>query len=284
MLRSAATPRYAPIVARSISDAQLGIVPGAFWAPDTEIFRQLLSYTARQGAGDVAEMGVYYGQSAILIGAHVNESEVFTVIDLFEGSAREDANAEENADFYAGLTQEAFERFYLHFHDRLPVVVQGYSEDIAAHAAHGTHRFVHIDASHLYDNVVKDIGVAQVLLRDDGIVALDDIRSEHTPGVAAAAWQAVVSSNLKPFAISPQKLYATWGDPDGPRQALERWATDSEIAHETQSVNGASLLRIMSVGGRDPHPAKRFIPEVAWPLLARAGNVARRRRTRRLLN
>ena len=271
-------------VARSISDAQLAIVPGAFWAPDTEIFRQLLSYTARQGAGDVAEMGAYYGQSAILIGAHVNESEIFTVIDLFEGSAADDANAEENADFYAGLTQNAFERFYLHFHDRLPVVVRGYSEDIVVHAAHGAHRFVHIDASHLYENVVRDIEAAQVLLSDDGILALDDIRSERTPGVAAAAWQAVVSLNLKPFAISPQKLYATWGDSDGPRQALEHWAIDSEIAHETQIVNGAPLLRILSVGGRDPHPAKRYIPEVAWPLLARAGNVARRRRIRRLLD
>lgn len=253
----------------AITDADIDAIVGHFLQPDRDLFRVLLTATQPLG-GDLAELGVLYGASAVLVGESLQDGETFTVVDLFEGDAADDANAVENSDSYPGLDQAAFEDNYRRLHGVLPVVVKDFSERVTDHARHGSHRFVHIDASHLYEHVVKDIEAARVLLKDDGIVVLDDIRQEHTPGVAAAAWQAVTGSGLRPFAITAGKLYATWGDATAWRQAAQDWVVTTDWSHEVQQVNGHDLLRVFRpvVLGQSRHPWKKFVPEVAWPALA----------------
>lgn len=253
----------------AITDADLDAIVGHFLQPDRDVFRTLLTATQRVG-GDLAELGVLYGASAVLIGESLQDGETFTVIDLFEGGAADAANAAENSESYPGLDQAAFEANYRRLHGTLPVVVQDFSERIVDHATHGSHRFVHIDASHLYEHVVKDLDAARVLLKPDGVVVLDDIRQEHTPGVAAAGWQAVTGTGLRPFAITAGKLYATWGDATPWREAIERWVVTTDWSHEIQQVNGLDLLRVYRpvVLGQPRHPWKKFVPEVAWPALA----------------
>ena len=166
-------------------------IPGWFQRMDMEVFHHLLDQTgSRLGGGDLAELGAYLGKSAALIGFGQQPGETFTVIDLFEQEATAEENRAENEDQYAELSQEAFEKYYLTIHDTLPVVVRGPSASIVDHAAHGTHRFVHIDASHLYEHVVEDIAAARKLLKPGGVVVFDDFRAQHTPGVAAAVWRA----------------------------------------------------------------------------------------------
>jgi predicted O-methyltransferase YrrM len=257
----------------TITDADIKAISGAFWAPDRDMFRVLLKATQPMG-GDLAELGVFYGASAVLVGSYLQPGETFTVIDLFETPASDDANVEENADQYAGLTQQAFEDNYRRLVGEPPVVIQDFSENIVHHAAHGTHRFVHVDASHLYEHVVKDIDVAKILLKPDGVLVMDDIRAPHTPGVAAAAWQAVTRTGMRPFAISPQKLYATWGDPAPWREALLTWVRAEGLGHEIQRVNDLDLLRIME-DPRDVHPLQKFIPEAAWPAAVKVSKVVR---------
>ena len=59
-----------------------------------------------------------------------------------------------------------------------------------------------------------DAQLAQTLLRPGGLVVFDDFRFEHTPGTAAAVWEAVVNDGLIPVAITPTKLYAVFSDPE----------------------------------------------------------------------
>lgn len=260
-----------------IPDELLDTIEGAFWPPDVDLFRTLLAATATHLPGDLAELGVFYGKSAVLLGASLGDGEVLTVVDLFEAGAPDEENQGENDASYAGLTRAAFEANYRRVHSALPVVVQGLSESIVDHARHGTHRFVHVDASHLHAHVVADIDAARLLLAPDGILVLDDFREEHTPGVAAAAWQAVLTSGLRPFAVSPHKMYATWGDGSRWQAAVEEWATGTTWVLERQVVNGDSLVRIGSpVSGTLPpdHPARRFVPPVVWPLVRRMGERA----------
>ena len=47
----------------------------------------------------------------------------------------------------------------------------------------------------------------------DGVVAFDDYRTAHAPGVAAASWGAVLNQGLRPFAVTARTMYGTWGDP-----------------------------------------------------------------------
>jgi hypothetical protein len=226
-------------------ESKFAAVPGWFLPQDQQLFRWFLDEQARRGiTGDLAELGVYLGKSAIVIGGYLRSNEIFTVIDLFEAPAPDDDNQTENVDTYSGLTQKLFEDNYLRFHEQLPVVVKGLSSEVLQHAAAGTHRFVHVDASHLYDNVRKDIASARSLLHENGVVVFDDIRWEHTPGVAAAVWAAVDTGGLRPIVISEGKLYGTWGDTEVWQKSLLAWLPSSGSAYEVQQVAGAPLIRV----------------------------------------
>lgn len=251
----------------TISDADVQSIPGAFMHPDFLMFRALLKGTADAGPGDLAELGALYGKSAVLIGSHLGDGETFTVVDLCEDEAADEANAVENAGTYPGLTRRTFEENYARVLGRLPSVVQGLSQEVLNNAAHGTHRFVHIDASHLYEHVRVDIKSSRVLLRPEGVVVLDDYRAPHTPGVAAAAWESVLNGGLRPFALSPQKMYATWGNPDPWREVVEAEAVRAGLPVAGESVAGHTLAR---VGAPRQHRLRAWVPDAALPAARRA--------------
>ncbi|MFI6445460.1 class I SAM-dependent methyltransferase [Kitasatospora sp. NPDC050543] len=231
---------------------RLDDVPGWFWPVDQLLFTRILDdQDPDAGAGDLLEMGTYLGRSAILIGRHLRPGETFTVCDLFDSEAPDDPNADEMSMSYRQtLTRKAFEANYLAFHPQLPQIVQATTSVLEGdRIAPESCRFVHIDASHLYDHVAGDIRVARAALRKNGVVALDDFRSEHTPGVSAAVWEAVFVHGLRPICLSTQKFYGTWGDPSEIQQALlqhdwtgEGWA----LEHET--IAGRPVLRFGGAG------------------------------------
>lgn len=180
---------------------RLDDVPGWFPVLDQMLFTWFLERQKAAGIrGDLLEVGVYMGKSAILLGHHRRPGEGYTVCDLFEGDAPDGANRAESTKSYSALTQRAFEENYLSFHDELPRVLPGPSSRVPDEVEPRSCRFVHIDASHLYEHVYGDIGAAHDLLQPDGIVVLDDFRSEHTPGVSIAAWEAVLNRGCAPYA------------------------------------------------------------------------------------
>ncbi len=232
-------------MATRIPYKQLDEIPGWFRRMDMELFRLLLDSTEEQlGGGDLAELGAYLGKSAALMGCALQPGETFTVIDLFSAEAPSDDNQSENEEQYPELSQEAFEGYYRTIHDELPVVVRAPSQEIVDHAAHGTHRFVHIDASHLYVHVVADIAAARTLLKPGGVVVFDDYRAPHTPGVAAAVWRET-TNDLAPFALTQNKLYATFGEADQWFKLVKEWLeAGSTWRMELQQVAGHELVRV----------------------------------------
>ncbi|MGI5428209.1 class I SAM-dependent methyltransferase [Streptomyces sp. CA-179760] len=239
---------------------ELTDVPGWFPPLDQMLFTWLLERQQKQGMkGDLLELGVYMGKSAILLGQHLQDGEKFTVCDLFEGDAPDGANQAESAKSYASLTQQIFERNYLSFHDDLPTVLAAPSSVVPEKVAPASCRFVHVDASHLYEHVHGDIGAAHDILVPEGIVVLDDFRSEHTPGVSVAAWEAVLNRGLRPICLSTQKLYGTWGDPEPlQEELLEMLRLRSDVGLSVQSAAGHRLVRARSRGMKPPpFPASR---------------------------
>ncbi|MGV4982563.1 class I SAM-dependent methyltransferase [Streptomyces sp. NRAIS4] len=239
---------------------RLDDVPGWFPVLDQLLFDWFLSRqeTARM-RGDLLEVGVYMGKSAIFTGRHRQPGEKYTVCDLFEGDAPDDANRAESAKSYGALTRRVFEENYLSFHDELPRVLQGPSSLVPAEVEPRSCRFVHIDASHLYEHVHGDIGAAHELLLPDGIVVLDDFRSEHTPGVSMATWEAVLNRGLRPVCLSTQKLYGTWGDPEPVQEELLAMMRERSDCHlSVQEAAGHRIIRLKSKGMRAPEfpPAK----------------------------
>ena len=226
----------------------LDSIQGWFYPEDVSLFQALHELQGQDGvSGDLLEIGVYHGKSSILMGYFPREDEHLVICDLFEQPARTVANQAEARCWYSNLSCELFENNYLRFHDRLPVIVKCPSAHLVkVGQLSRTFRFIHIDGSHLYDIVKRDIRTAKALLRDNGIVSIDDYRSIHTPGVAAAAWEEIARGELIPFCLTPQKMYATWGR--STRQLMGRlttWAHRSgEYDVATEKVCGRNLLRL----------------------------------------
>jgi predicted O-methyltransferase YrrM len=199
-------------------------IRGWFARTDYRMFRGLLAAQADSAPGDLVEIGAFMGKSAVVIGEHLRDGERFVVIDLFGDmsllgqSTGDEANRAENQQSYPRLTRERFEANYLALHDELPVVVQAPSDRIMEHVEPGTVRFVHVDASHLYEPVAEDCRSVKKMLRPGGVAAFDDWRNAKCPGVAAAIWESVATDGLVPFAVSRNKLYAVH---DGADRAVE---------------------------------------------------------------
>ncbi|TDB88622.1 class I SAM-dependent methyltransferase [Actinomadura sp. KC216] len=221
-------------------------VKGWFPKIDQMLFTWFLERQERLGqTGDLVELGSYLGKSAILMGRHRRPEETFTVCDLFDSEAPDDSNQAEMNGSYASLTRTAFEANYRAFHDRLPEIIQAPTSVILDHVEPESCRFVHVDASHLYEHVRGDIQAARVMLPDTGVIVCDDYRSEHTPGVAAAVWEAVAVSGLRPVCVTTQKLYGTWGDADTLQDDLLEWLGGQDnVWHEIQRVAGRRLIRV----------------------------------------
>ncbi|ATW49711.1 class I SAM-dependent methyltransferase [Streptomyces peucetius] len=238
-------------------------VKGWFWPVDQMVFDWFLTRQREAGRqGDLLELGAYMGKSAIFLGTYLGEGEKFTVCDLFDSPAPDDPNSAEMGRSYSTLTRRAFEANYLSFHDELPTVVQAPTSVITTEVAPDSCRFVHVDASHLYEHVHGDIAAARELLHPDGIVAFDDFRAEHCPGVSAAVWGAVPTTGLKPIVITGSKLYGTWGDPAPMTEALLEWlATRTDVWYGVEEVAGLPLIRIKGPKAAAPAPpASRHEP------------------------
>ncbi|AJE82904.1 hypothetical protein SLNWT_2528 [Streptomyces albus] len=264
--------------------ASLAEVQGWFRPVDQQLFGWFLSrQLAAEEHGDLLEMGAYLGKSAIFLAGYLREDEAFTVCDLFDSPAPDAANSKEMTKSYASLTRRAFEANYLSFHARLPRILQAPTSAVPARVAPGSCRFVHIDASHLYEHVHGDIAAAREALRPEGIVALDDYRAEHCPGVAFATWEAVAVAGLHPVCVSGTKFYGTWGDPGPVREELLDWLRGrGDLWHEVQGLGTGSLIRIDGRKAATPaHPPSRHRAAEPAPAPADTAAPAAPRRTRR---
>ncbi|MDH6124178.1 class I SAM-dependent methyltransferase [Kitasatospora sp. GP82] len=260
-------------------------VPGWFWKADQQVFDWLLDrQTAAGTTGDILELGTYLGRSAILLGGHLGPGETLTVCDLFDSDAPDDDNsAEMSMSYRHTLTRRAFEANYLAFHRRLPTVIQAPTSVLAdGRIPAGSCRFVHVDASHLYEHVADDIQVARAALGPNGLVSLDDYRSEHTPGVAAAVWQAVFDHGLRPVCLTPEKFYGTWGDAEAARHELctRDWRAEGYRMDE-ETIAGHTVHRLAwdEPAGPAPQPPRRSTTRrLALDLLPPIATRALRRR------
>lgn len=243
-----------PAEPRSLYD-----VPGWFYPPDVVLFDWLLDRQLRLGQrGDLLEMGAYLGKSAVLMRAYLRSDETFTVCDLFDSQAPTERNGREVRGSYATLTRRGFETNYLAFHEELPRLLQAPTSVVPEEVADDSCRFVHVDASHMYEHVYQDIQAARTALGGDGgVVVLDDYRSSHTPGVACATWQAVLEGGLRPICVSPHKFYGTWSDPRPTQDALAaELESRGDCWLQWQEVAGQPLLL---VGAQKATPPK--LPE-----------------------
>ncbi|MCA1656567.1 MAG: class I SAM-dependent methyltransferase [Actinobacteria bacterium] len=247
-------------------DQEMAGIPGWFSAIDAWVFTAISEWQHEDGlVGDVLEIGVYKGRSAVLLGHLLGESERLVFCDLFD-----DPTAG-----YEGVTLDGFLATYGHHHRRPPVVYQCPSRQLGELETTRVFRMIHVDGSHAYDDVRSDIALVPNLLQGGGIVVLDDYRTLHTPGVAAAVWEAVATRDLSPICVTHDKMYASWGpERPGTIERVRRMvATIPWVEAREDTVCGHDVVVVLPKGHFEdpPGPRRRLVRSLLPPVVVDFG-------------
>ena len=229
-------------------------VPGWFSPQDLQLFERIgLIQDGSSVAGDILEIGTYMGKSAILLGYLLGGSDTLVINDLFDGDPTASDNAAEVRHEYPGLTEQLFLDRYLSFHERPPEIVAQLSQYLPRILGpRRKFRFIHVDGSHTYDVVRDDIAHTRHFAGPDAVVAIDDWRTLHTPGVSAAIWENVTREGLIPLVVSDAKFYGMWYDgPVGVGRLFREWVRENYADfHQSHWIAGHEMIRI----GQPPVP------------------------------
>lgn len=262
--------RYSCSPVQAAANRYINDVRGKWLRLEDAIVLAAVDDAQRREHGDILEIGVYRGASAILLGYFVKPDERLVVCDLF-GLPGQRPEVADEIEMFGDSTRPDFERNYLRFHSELPDIFEMPSSELDSKLAAGTFRLVHVDGSHAYVDVRSDIQLARRLLVPNGVVVIDDVSHDLLPGVAAATWEAVFCEGLVPFALAG-KLYGTWGQP--PQLDAERVARElgQQLVTWQHDVAGHVVTRY-GIAPRLEDNVRRFVKACVPPAVV---SVARR--------
>jgi hypothetical protein len=252
-------------------------VNGWFSQTDVEVFTILLELQAKFGTkGDILEIGTFEGKSSILLGSFLDDKQRLHICDTFD-IPTEGLNEIENLQSYPGLTQERFIRNYRKFHSLGPIVYKCKSTDLGSKSFGSQFRFIHIDGSHLYENVKFDISLSVELLSEPtGILVLDDYRAYHSFGVALAVWELISKGNFVPVILTQNKIYLVQANSRVFNHEVAEELRSYEIDFVIEKLFDFEFYRVVgSTNGnlyRDKSIIREFIPPILLRMLRRVFN------------
>lgn len=143
--------------------------------------------------GDLLEIGVEHGGTALLLAQYLKQEEFLHLIDLklserFSSSLKKiNEDKRNNIIFY----EESSRSKSLHYLDQLKF------------------RYIHIDGGHSYDDVLSDAIRFANSLTDSGICVFDDFFEIRWPEVTMAVIDFLKEASIAPFLLVDRKLYCT---------------------------------------------------------------------------
>jgi len=175
-------------------------VEGWFFDHDLATF-WLVDFIQKQAGwrGDLCELGVYQGKSAIGLGSMARADERLFCFDTFHE-----------------IPQEAVEnnvhRFCPDLGDRLICIQQNLAtlQTSPSQVRPKSVRFLHLDAVHDHPSVLNDLRNFVPLLTPEAILVLDDCFDPEWPGVPTAMTEFCLSDigwHIRPFAATRSKMY-----------------------------------------------------------------------------
>lgn len=195
------------------TDSGIGIPPiprirGWFSSHDALVFHWFLSNPKENcTASGMLEIGTFEGKSAAFISNYLQPHERFVVCDIFSLKSDE-LNDLENTRSYPNFGLDIFRKNMKKFAKITPEIIVSDSARLKKSDLGENYRFIHLDGSHLYDHISKDLDLAiQIINPNYGLIAIDDFRAAHTPGVSAAIWMEIANKRLAPKVITETKMY-----------------------------------------------------------------------------
>ena len=159
---------------------------------------------AHQVAGDVLEIGVHHGRSAVAIAALRGDGAQFVAIDLF------DDLQEQNVSRSGDSSRAAFVRNMTEFFGDIAFVrcIAAPSSTLDSADLGDRFSFCHIDGGHTARETYADLDLCSRILLPGGLLALDDYFNPAFPGVCEGAikfWLAH-EGTLTPIAAAFNKV------------------------------------------------------------------------------
>jgi hypothetical protein len=182
-------------------------IPGWLDAYSARFIADLSRIQLEGGArGGVGEIGVHMGRLFILLKLLTTIGERAVAIDVFKDQHLnlDDSGHGDEAQFRANLERWA-SSYDVTVIQRSSLNVTG-AEIIAAV---GRCRLFSIDGGHTAECALNDLRLADEILDDCGVAILDDYFNQSWPDVSVGAARFLndETTRLRPFAITPNKLY-----------------------------------------------------------------------------
>jgi predicted O-methyltransferase YrrM len=180
-------------------------IPGYFLFDAALMFLAYNQLVAAQGVtGDVLEIGVHHGLSAIIVASMAGRGRKFIAVDLFE--ELQDHNVSGSG---SGNEKGFLSNMQKFFNDlSFLQTIKANSASLSAEVLGSEFAFCHIDGGHTPDETYKDLDLCCRVLMPGGLLALDDYFNPAFPGVCEGANQFRLEQRdkLTPVAIGFNKV------------------------------------------------------------------------------
>jgi hypothetical protein len=178
-------------------------IDGWFSSEAAQLFGLLDAVQARAGVvGDLFEIGVHHGRSAVLLCHMARAAEWVRVCDLF-GAQSDNLSRSGRGD--RSVFEQNIAALVPDF-DALEIFEKR-SDQLTREEIGGPYRFFHIDGGHLAEEALIDLHLAADVLHDAGVIVLDDPFQCEWPGVTEALVQFLDQrDDFVPIALGFNKL------------------------------------------------------------------------------
>ena len=216
-------------------------VEGWFYPIDIIMLCGLLSEIQKFN-GDVCEIGVAYGKSAICLSQFRKPEDKLYLYDIFSDEIKEKAldNIRKHGDV---------NNIEVRVQNTMSLKVDDIKFDRRI-------RLLHIDGCHEHSAVLNDLQLFSEKMTDGGVIVLDDFNDYEYPGVNSAASEYMLSkynrNNWRIFAIGDNKAYL----------CQKNYLLDYQTAMVDYFVNAVNNLNVpfpLPMGVREMHDVNVLI-------------------------
>jgi hypothetical protein len=191
--------------------------------------------------GDIFEIGVHHGKSALFLHRFLSNDEKMQVCDLFEDqkSNTSVSGMGDKAIFLQNIAR-ILGKSPIQIHEKL-------SGELTVEEIGSSYRMFHIDGGHSFEEALADLTLASRAIHPYGIIILDDPFRSEWPGVTEAALEFLKQSpGFSPLAIGFNKLLLVRNQ----YHALYSQALDSVALRAEYGLGYPWAYKVMELSGR----------------------------------